>query len=102
MPELDCPENRIVSPFRKLESLTSRVDARKERVLTTPLFPTSTPFSLIIYTCPLASSVPKIFVGFIPITRFKTAADADGWTNLVISPAAIENSFQLITARWDD
>src|SRR5512140_2639783 len=37
--------------------------------------------------------------GFGDSTRFRIAAVSDGWMNLVISPALIENAFQLMIER---
>ena len=39
--------------------------------------------------------------GLPPVTRFNTAAFAQGWLKFVVSPAAIEKSFQLMIARLD-
>ena len=65
---------------------------------TRPPCPTMMPAGLISHTRPFELSVPSSTEGSLPSTRFSTALLAEAWLNRVVSPAPMENVFQLMMA----
>ena len=67
---------------------------------TLALGPKMMPLGLISSTLPFDCRAPRIWEGLPPTTRLSTALKADGWTNLVVSLAAILKPCQLMMALW--